>query len=228
MASKFILGAVSLRNLQNVKPELVTLAHLALSISSQDFAITCGLRSAQAQQVAVSQGHSQTEHSMHLTQPDGFSHAFDAVPWVDGKPVWDWQYVYSVAAAVHQAATAMGIADNIRWGGAWDKVMSDLGSTPLDFMQATKDYASRHAGPDFLDGPHYEWKDSPPKVQAEPAPEEVEKNFSVAERGVSKALFEAVMAAHKEQAYSESQQLAKKINAANAELKIQQAQKVQT
>jgi peptidoglycan L-alanyl-D-glutamate endopeptidase CwlK len=162
MPSNFAFGPVSLHNLENVKPELVTLAHKALSLSTQDFCITCGLRTPQAQLIAVAQGHSKTEHSKHLIQPDGLSHAIDAVPWVDGKPSWDWEHIYAVAAAFHQAAKELGIAENIRWGGVWDRTMFDLGESPDDFHAAVDAYAARHAGPDLLDGPHYEWVESKP------------------------------------------------------------------
>lgn len=160
MASNFVFGPVSQLNLANVKWQLANLAHTALDLSTQDFCITCGLRSPQAQLIAVSQGHSRTEHSKHLIQPDGLSHAIDAVPWVNGKPCWDWQYIYAVAAAFHQAAVRLDIAENIRWGGAWDRTMFDLGTTPDDFHAAVEAYSARHPGPDLLDGPHYEWVES--------------------------------------------------------------------
>lgn len=157
--SQFVFSAASMSNLLRVRPELVSLVSAALALSTQDFAITCGLRSEQDEAKAVACGNSKTMHSMHLEQPDGFAWAIDAVPVRDGQPEWDWDLIYPVAQAFHDAAEQLGIASHIRWGGCWDRTMEQLGQTvtPESMEQAVKEYAIRHKGPDLLDGPHFEW-----------------------------------------------------------------------
>lgn len=153
----YTLGHTSLTNLQGVLPALVTMAKLAIQVTKQDFGITDGVRTIEEQAAMVKRGVSRTMQSKHLRQPDGFSHAIDATPFVNGKPTWDWQYIYFVATAMDQAARSIGIAEKIRWGGAWDRRLSDFNSDPDIFRAAVLEYRDRHPGKDFLDGPHYEW-----------------------------------------------------------------------
>ncbi len=66
--------------------------------------------------------------SKHLKQPDGYGHAVDLAPLVDGKPSWDWGKPYDdVSGAMKRAAAELGV--EIQWGGDWKS---------------------------FKDGPHYE------------------------------------------------------------------------
>jgi hypothetical protein len=56
-----------------------------------------------------------------------------------------------------QAATQLGFAQHIRWGCAWDRVLSDFGGSPQAYLAEASAYAARHAGSDLLDAPHFEW-----------------------------------------------------------------------
>src|SRR3546814_11357594 len=146
----FILSKASLKELEGVKPELVATVKRAIEITIQDFTVFDGIRSAKEQQQHVANGISQTMKSKHL---DGL--AVDLVPWV-GKPVWEWDRIYPIAFAMDQAATELGLASKIRWGGAWDRVLSDFGGSIDSYREACEAYAKRHPGKDFLDGPHFE------------------------------------------------------------------------
>lgn len=152
-------GRRSMTELEGVKEELVELAHVALNHTKQDFMIFDGLRTLKEQKEFVRRGVSRTMRSKHLPQADGFSHAIDAVP-VDsnGTPKWDWEMIYDVICAFDYAATRLGISDHIRWGGAWDRVLSDFGGAPEEYRKEVQAYANRNPGRDFLDGPHLEWK----------------------------------------------------------------------
>src|SRR3546814_15285791 len=90
------------------------------------------------QQQHVANGTSQTMKSKHL---DGL--AVDLVPWV-GKPVWEWDRIYPIAFAMDQAATELGLASKIRWGGAWDRVLSDFGGSIDSSRAECEAYAKRH------------------------------------------------------------------------------------
>lgn len=150
----FVLGSKSMLNLQHVHPKLVGVVERAIKISGQDFTVQEGLRSSARQRALVASGASKTLNSKHLEQPDGYGHAVDLVPWIDGTPRWEWGPIYLIAAAVREAAIALVVP--IRWGGVWDRRLNDLPSGPAGIKSAVAEYCVRHPGPDWLDGPHYE------------------------------------------------------------------------
>ena len=150
--SNFKFGKSSLKELEGVKTELVLMTRRALELSSQDFCVFDGLRTVKEQQAYVAKGTSQTMQSKHLK-----GLAVDLVPWVGGKPVWDWNRIYPIALAVDQAATEMNIAHLIRWGGAWDRTLADFGGNAEAYFNECQAYQRRHEGKDFIDGPHFEW-----------------------------------------------------------------------
>jgi peptidoglycan L-alanyl-D-glutamate endopeptidase CwlK len=154
----FSLGSSSIDHLHGVHPKLSECVQLAITLTTQDFTVYEGLRTVARQVILVHQGFSKTMDSQHIPQADGFGHAVDLVPWIQGHPVWDWDGCYKVAQAMDVAATRLGIAQHIRWGGAWDKRLSDFGGEELAYKAATQAYQHRHVGPDFLDGPHFEWR----------------------------------------------------------------------
>lgn len=156
--SGFRFGRKSQVERMGVLPIMVDVADLALRFSTQDFMIFDGLRTQEEQAAYVKRGASKTMNSKHLKQADGYSHAFDAVP-VDSKgiPRWDWNLIWAVAFAVDQAATQLGVANRIRWGGAWDRTLADFGGTPQAYQKEAELYSVRHPGKDFIDGPHFEW-----------------------------------------------------------------------
>lgn len=149
--SRYGLGQGSLKELVGVDARLVTCVKRAIQLTTQDFCVYDGIRSVKEQQAYVAKGTSKTMASKHL---DGL--AVDLVPWVNGKPVWDWDRIYPIAYAMDLAATEMEIAHLIRWGGAWDRKLSDFGGTIQAYQREVEAYASRHPGKDFLDGPHFE------------------------------------------------------------------------
>ena len=136
-------------NLIGVHPDLVKVVRLALGYSAVDFGVFEGLRSDSRQRELVKAGASKTMNSRHLT-----GHAVDLVPFVDGQMRWEWQPIFSIAVAVDKAATQLQIP--IRWGGVWDKVMTEYGGSAEAMQSEVDAYCKRHPGPDFIDGPHYE------------------------------------------------------------------------
>lgn len=155
----FVLGKGSLDRMKGVHAKLSEVVLLAIKLTQQDFTVYEGLRTLERQKKLVAQGFSKTLNSMHLPQKDGKGHAYDLVPWIDGHPVWDWTGCYKIAFAMDQAATQLGVAGNIRWGGAWDRTLADFGGDVAAYKKETELYCARHPGKDFIDGPHFEWKD---------------------------------------------------------------------
>lgn len=151
---KYSLGQKSSSNLKGVHPDMVAIVQRAIEITEQDFAVHEGVRSPETQRIYLMKGVTKTLESRHLPGKDGFGKAVDLVPVVDGTLRWEWEPIFKIAVAVDQAATELGVP--IRWGGVWDKLMSEYGGSPEAMKAEVAAYCVRHPGPDFLDGPHYE------------------------------------------------------------------------
>lgn len=150
--SGFKFGAGSMKELKGVNSTLVSVATLALRYSTQDFVVYDGIRTIKEQTAHVKAGTSKTMQSKHL---DGL--AVDLVPYINGKPTWDWDGCCRIAMAMDKAASELGVAHKIRWGGAWDRTLADFGDNADSYRKEVEAYKARHPGPDFLDGPHFEW-----------------------------------------------------------------------
>lgn len=147
--SGFKLGEKSLKELNGVHPDLVTVVKRAIQLSSQDFAVHDGIRTLAEQQQLVQAGASQTLDSRHIT-----GHAVDLVPYINGKLRWEWEPIYKIADSVRTAAKELNVP--IRWGGAWDVILTETDEAPEDLVA---DYTAqrRKAGKKaFIDGPHFE------------------------------------------------------------------------
>ncbi len=153
------LGAKSLANLDGVHPVLVKVVKRAIEITKQDFNVHDGLRTLADQRALVARKASRTMNSKHLPQADGFGHAVDLVPFINGQLRWEWEPIYVIAAAVRQAAEEQGVASRIVWGGVWDRSFDRIAATPTAMRQAVNAYVDRRraAGRSaFIDGPHFQ------------------------------------------------------------------------
>lgn len=151
------LGAKSLSELEGVHPALVKVVKRAIELTDQDFSVHDGLRTTVEQREYVRRGVSKTMNSKHMRQADGFGHAFDLVPWINGQLRWEWKPIFVIAAAVHEAARDLGVA--LTWGGVWDRPFIGLGETPADMERAVNAYVARRRGlgkTAFIDGPHWQ------------------------------------------------------------------------
>jgi peptidoglycan L-alanyl-D-glutamate endopeptidase CwlK len=129
----FRLSARSLKRLVGVHPDLVRVVKHAIGITSVDFTVLEGVRSAERQQELVLAGASQTMNSRHIAAKTGWGHAVDLGAYVAGEIRWDWPLYHKIAVAMIHAASELGVP--LEWGGDWK----------------------------FKDGPHYQlpWKDYP-------------------------------------------------------------------
>jgi peptidoglycan L-alanyl-D-glutamate endopeptidase CwlK len=127
-----IFGKRSKDNLVGVHPDLVRLMEAAIINSPIDFTITEGVRTAKEQQILYAQGRTTKgpivttkdgvkNKSNHQIKADGFGHAVDLYPFVDGKvQVTDKDTVPNlkkIATHIKKCAKAMRI--EIVWGGDW-------------------------------------------------------------------------------------------------------------
>jgi len=148
------LGRTSLANLSGVHPDVVKVVKRAIATTKQDFTVFEGLRSEQRQLALLKSGASRVRKGKHQRQGDGFGHAVDLLPFIDGQPRWEWGAIWPIADAMREAAIAEGVL--IRWGGVWDRKLNLLQGGVDGLRAEVEAYKVRHAGPDFLDGPHYE------------------------------------------------------------------------
>lgn len=156
----FTLSDISKQRLANVHPKLKQCVELAIGYCPVDFRVQQGERSLADQKKAVASGNSRTMKSKHLLRPDGQVWAVDLVVLKGGVVTWEFNEYAGIAWAMDKAATELGIAGNIRWGCAWDRVLSDFGGDVKAYLQTAKDYAARRRAVGksaLLDAPHFEW-----------------------------------------------------------------------
>ena len=108
----FKLSARSLAKLEGVHPDLVKVVKLAIELTDVDFGVIEGLRTADRQRELVAKDASKTMNSRHIT-----GLAVDLVAYVGREVRWDWPLYHKIAAAMKQAANALGVP--IVWGGDW-------------------------------------------------------------------------------------------------------------
>lgn len=160
-----ILGTKSLAELQGVHPRLFAMVNRAIWLTQQDFGVHDGLRTVAEQREYLATGVSKTMNSKHLRQPDGYGHAVDLVPYINGKLRWEWPPIYIIASAVAQACHEQKLG--MIWGGCWDrKFPEDFGNGSPKAMRAMVDgYVQRRTQQMvaqgkkprvFIDGPHFE------------------------------------------------------------------------
>lgn len=151
------LGHASRANLLGVHPELIKVVESAILRSDQDFTVNDGLRSMAEQRALVARGTSWTITSRHLRQADGFAHAVDLVPIIDGRKVWDWPGCYRIAFAMAAAARVAHVA--LRWGGVWDRPLAAFADSVVSIKAASENYVARRRAQKkraAIDGPHFE------------------------------------------------------------------------
>lgn len=120
----FRLGPASRKNLEGLHPNLVAVVTRAIQLTTQDFSVTCGVRTLAEQKELYAQGRTKpgqivtwTLKSRHLPAADGLGRAVDLAPY----PI-DWNDLSkfdAIAKAMFDASKELGIP--IRWGANWDQ-----------------------------------------------------------------------------------------------------------
>jgi peptidoglycan L-alanyl-D-glutamate endopeptidase CwlK len=160
MTTIYKLSLASVQKMAGVHPHLIKAVIYAIGVSDIDFRVLEGLRQPSRQAKLVKTGASKTMNSRHLPGQDGFGHAVDLGALIDFDGDgdldlrWDWPLYYRVAAAMRKASIELKVP--IRWGGVWDRQLAELGESANDLAKAVQAYCARHAGDDFIDGPHFE------------------------------------------------------------------------
>ncbi len=131
---------------------LVSAVERAIELTTTDFRVVEGLRSAERQAELVAAGRSKTAHSRHQ---DGC--AVDLVPLVDGRLAYELPLCVEIAHAMYRASVEL--CTPIRWGGCW---MVLDGRDPMEMVRAYTARLARLSARDgrkrrpLIDGVHYE------------------------------------------------------------------------
>ena len=161
----FGLSESDIAKLGLVHPDLSKVVYTAASYTSAPFVVEQGLRTEAEQAQVLSSGHSRTMKSKHLRQPDGWGHAVDLVPVINGILLWQlppphqWDFIWPLAAAMQRAAGEAQCP--IRWGGDWRHELGELAPGPEGLQRASQSYTQwfhqqyPHESV-FLDGVHFE------------------------------------------------------------------------
>ena len=146
----YALSSRSLSKLEGVNDQLVEVVKKAITITSIDFGVICGLRTIEEQEALVAKGASQTMKSKHL---EGL--AVDLMAYVDGRGCWELNVYDEIADAMKTAAQEVGLG--IRWGAAWH--IDDIRNWPLTMESAMNSYIDERRSQGrrpFIDAPHFE------------------------------------------------------------------------
>lgn len=147
---QFKLSTRSLTKLKGVKQPLVNVVQRAIELTTIDFGVIEGLRSASRQKQLVATGASQTMNSKHIT-----GDAVDLAAFIGSRISWELSLYDNIAEAVRQAAIERGVS--IRWGGAWhiDDIRTWNGSIE-EAMNAYIDLRRSQGRKVFIDAVHLE------------------------------------------------------------------------
>lgn len=153
----FKLGGRSRLKLVDVHPQMVAVVKRAIVLTESDFTVFDGVRSARKQHRLYKRKASKLDGynriPKHQRQPDGYGHAVDLVPWINGQARWEWEPIYDIAAAMKQAAEELDVL--IRWGGSWTQ-LTGSNQTPEEMQQSYVARKLEEGKRAFPDGPHYE------------------------------------------------------------------------
>lgn len=126
-----VLGTNSLNKLNGVHPDLVKVIKTAIIDSPVDFSIVEGVRTVARQKELYAQGRTTKgsivtyadgvkNKSNHQTKSDGFGHAIDFCPYINGK--LDWDNISNFKTVVnHIKANALILGIKITCGIDWKK-----------------------------------------------------------------------------------------------------------
>ena len=154
----FSFGIRSTSNMAGLHPDLVNVVNRALALTEQDFGIAGkAVRTADEQHKLFLAGASQADgykrRSNHQCHGDGFGHAVDLTPFINGRfDVNNEEAQYPIAVAMSLASSDLGIP--ITWGGNWIDQLT--GATVADMKALVARYRKLHPGPDFIDLPHFQ------------------------------------------------------------------------
>jgi peptidoglycan L-alanyl-D-glutamate endopeptidase CwlK len=103
--------------LKGLHPDLVRVVQRAEAMTDLQFMVLEGLRTIERQRELFKQKATKTLNSRHIKAKNGYGHAVDLAPMLNGKVSWDWPLYHRLAKIIKAAAKAEKVA--IEWGGDW-------------------------------------------------------------------------------------------------------------
>ena len=146
----FKLSERSLGKLEGVNDNMKLVVMKAITLTTIDFGVICGIRSQAEQEELVAKGASKTMKSRHLT-----GDAVDLMCYIGSRGSWELNLYDDVADAMKQAAQDEGVG--IRWGAAWQiPDIREWDGTMEEAMTAYIDLRRSEGRRPFIDAPHFE------------------------------------------------------------------------
>ena len=146
----FQLSERSLSRLEGVQEPLVQVVKQAITTTTVDFGVICGMRTEAEQKVLFDKGASKTMKSKHLE-----GKAVDLMAYIDGRGTWELNVYDEIADAMKAAAKLHDV--KIRWGAAWTvHSLGDYDGTSEDAMMEYIDIRRAEGKRPFIDAPHFE------------------------------------------------------------------------
>ena len=146
----FQLSERSLSRLEGVQEPLVQVVKQAITTTTVDFGVICGMRTEAEQKVLFDKGASKTMNSKHLE-----GKAVDLMAYIDGRGTWELNVYDEIADAMKAAAKLHDV--KIRWGAAWTVYsLGDYDGTSEDAMMEYIDIRRAEGKRPFIDAPHFE------------------------------------------------------------------------
>jgi peptidoglycan L-alanyl-D-glutamate endopeptidase CwlK len=118
----FTLGEKSLKELEGDHEDLVHVVKRAIMLTTQDFSVHDGIRTAQEQNALFLKGASKLDGYKKISRHQT-GHAVDLVPYVNSKLRWENELCFPIIEAVRKAAWEYSVV--IRWGGTWKRITDD-------------------------------------------------------------------------------------------------------
>ena len=112
--SGFMFSDRSLKSMEGIDPLLRKVADTAIELSTVDFAVTEGVRSAERQKELVNAGRSWISRSKHQ---DKLAIDVAAFPAGSTDVSWEWEHYEKINEAFQKSAEINGA--RITWGGNW-------------------------------------------------------------------------------------------------------------
>jgi len=134
-------GATSLSNLKGIHPDLVKVMETAVIDSPVDFTITNGVRTTAQQQALYAKGRTEPgeivtrddgviHKSNHQVKADGYGHAVDLYPYINGEIDFDNIHGKQAIVAAHIKSVANNLGIPIVWGGDWTMAVEHIVDPP--------------------------------------------------------------------------------------------------
>lgn len=113
-----LLTKRDIKHIEECHPRIQEIIYAAAkSYNCPRFRVIDGARTIEEQKENVRRGVSKTMRSRHIPAKNGWSHAVDIAPFINGKISWNWKDYHPLAKEIKKIAASFGT--RLEWGGDW-------------------------------------------------------------------------------------------------------------